>query len=197
MKLRRTAIFAILFAAMALSMTGCGGGAASGTDPTDAPQSTAATEPIQMGDIHVTIDSVSISLSDLKAKDYTVPVYISLDSNSGITYSEWGALVDARCTFTASNSTKNNLIISEYYSINDEMHFIWNAWAAAADMTDTGNILLLHVTLPKNTKAGDTFPITYADWSMGDTPHKWMGSSNDWAVAGSVTWADGGITVTE
>jgi hypothetical protein len=147
-------------------------------------------------DIHVTIPEISISLADLKANDYTVPVYIELDQNSGINYAEWGAEFDSRCTVT-SDAFDDNVRFDVVCSINDEKHFFWTAWASANTNPHTGNLVLLNVKLPEDAAAGDTFPITYASYSLADKPHVWNNTETDWVKSGVVGWKDGGITVTE
>ncbi len=184
-----------------LLLTGCQKGeadSAADSSKEETAQTTAAESlsPEEQGDMHITIESVETSLADLKANDYTVPVWVSLDKNAGITYYEWGAIVDKRCTFTADSGAEG-LRFSEYFAINPDEYFIWNVWAATDPSTAVGNMILLNVTLPKKAKAGDHFPITYADISVAETPHVWSNTEQDWAVEGTVTWTDGGIVVTE
>lgn len=146
-------------------------------------------------DIHVTIESVEVSLEELKAQEYTVPVMITIDENSGITYSEWGAVVDSRCQFTADN---HRMDYSVYYSINEEHNFMWTAWSSGSQVMDSiGNLLKLEVTLPEDAAVGDSYEIKYQSVSLAEKPHVWSGDSGDWAEVGYVTWTDGGITVVE
>ncbi|MBE6875466.1 MAG: hypothetical protein E7496_01870 [Ruminococcus sp.] len=154
------------------------------------------TYPDGTADIHVTIESVEVSLADLKTNDYVVPVYVTLDQNSGINYAEWGAFYDSRCT-VEQVPFDNDVIFDTVCSVNTEKHFFWTAWATANDNPQTGNLVRLDVTLPQDAKAGDTFDITYSPVSMADRPHIWNNSENDWVADGVVGWTDGGITVTE
>lgn len=147
-------------------------------------------------DIHVTIQSVEISQADLKANDYTVPVYVTLDQNAGINYAEWGAYYDSRCTLTSDNRDME-VRFDIVCSINEEQHFFWTAWASANLNDVIGNLVLLHVKLPMDAKAGDTFPITYAPMSLANKPHVWNGAEANWVTSGIVGWTDGGVTVTE
>lgn len=147
----------------------------------------------EMGDIHITVESVEISLSELAAQNYTVPLLVSLDKNAGITYSEWGVTVDSRCTFEANNK---GMDFTTYYSINNDAHFLWTAWTSGTEIYDfTGTLLQLNITLPRDASAGDCYTVTYADWSLADKAHIWSDGSTDWAEDGSVTWTDGKITV--
>ncbi len=205
MKLRNTGIFmAMLFCAACL--TGCGEGesdSSAADSANSAAESSAETEAAQEttemtpGKHHIVIESAEVSLADLKAQDYTVPIMVTLDKNAGIIYSEWGAWVDERCTFTADNQVMG-LAFQTYYSINEEKNFIWTAWASAGtENAYSGWMILLNIVLPEDAAPGDTYTIEYADMSLADKPHIWKSSSTDWAENGDVTWKNGVITVTE
>lgn len=149
-------------------------------------------------DIFVSIEKKEISVSDLKSSGYVVPVYVSLEQNAGINYTEWGATYDPRCKVEA-NTSDENVRFDTVYSVNAEENFVWTAWATANLNEHSGNLLLLKVTLPKNAKAGDTFPIVYSPMSKAKSPkpHIWKNSEKDWVKDGVIGWSDGGITVTE
>ena len=153
------------------------------------------TKPDGTCDIHVTVQSVEISKADLKANDYTVPVYIELDQNAGITYAEWGANYDPKCTLEY-DTFDENVRFNTICSVNEENHFFWTAWASSDNNEHTGNLILLKVKLPKDASAGDTFPITYASFSHGGKAHVWNNNEKDWVTDGVIGWTDGGITVT-
>lgn len=149
-------------------------------------------------DVFVSIEKKEISVSDLKANDYVVPVYISLEQNAGINYTEWGVNYDPRCKAEA-NTSDDNVRFDTVYSVNEQESFVWTAWATANLNEHTGALLLLKMTLPKDAKAGDTFPITYASMSKAKDPkpHIWKNNDKDWVKDGVIGWSDGGITVTE
>lgn len=196
MNFRNTGI-KFLAAGMALMMLcGCGGTAENSIAETAAPTQE-STEPPRQGKHHITIETVEISAADLEAQDYTVPVWITLDKNAGVTYAEWGAIVDDRCTFTVGE-TDQPMALQVYHSINDKEHFIWTAWAFAGDPIKTvGPIILLDVKLPMSAKAGDFYTVDYADWSLADKAHIWSNNESDWVALDEVTWVDGGIQVVE
>ena len=144
--------------------------------------------------LHVTVENVKISVDELKAQDYTVPVTVIIDKNPGITYSEWGLNIDSKCTFTA---TSDGLPFNTVSATNDENHFLWTAWTSTSNDETTGALLQVDVKLPMDAAPGSTYTISYADTSFADKPHVWSSSANDYAAAGQVGWTDGGITVTD
>ncbi len=207
MKRRNTAV---LLASLMLAgaFTACGGGdgepsasQAQGTEKAQATEQTQAAtqeENADAGKMHIAVETVEISLSDLKAQNYTVPVRVDLVKNAGITYSEWGLKLDERCTFAVQKKPDEPLALTVYHAENPEQHFIWTAWASGTQVIDeTGAILFVDVTLPEDAKAGDHYTVEYADWSLADKGHVWSNDSDEWAASGDVTWTDGGVTVTE
>ena len=197
MKYRNTGIYLALLL-LAAAMTGCGG---TQKDPAssaaESKTETSTQQQTEQGKHHITVHSVELSLNDLKAKNYTVPVCVSLDKNAGITYSEWGVNVDKRCTFTVDEETED-LAFTVYHSINEKESFMWTAWASGSEVnTKTGNLIWLNVTLPRTAAAGDSYTIDYADWSKADKPHIWsnLNTKEDWVQSDDVTWTDGTITI--
>lgn len=142
--------------------------------------------------LHVTIETVEISLEALKAQDYTVPVTVILDKNPGITYSEWGLNIDSKCTFTADSQ---GLPFNTVSALNEEHHFLWTAWTQLSVTEETGALLQVDVKLPMDAAPGSTYTISYADTSFADKPHVWSNADTDYAS--QVGWTDGGITVVE
>ncbi len=197
MKYRNTGICLALLLLVA-AMTGCSNGKdapASSAEESKSEVSDATEKKPAEGKHHITVHSVELTLQELKAKDYVVPVCVSLDKNAGITYSEWGVNVDKRCTFTVDEET-DDLAFAVYHSINEKESFMWTAWASGSEViTKTGNLIWLNVTLPRTAAAGDSYAITYADWSKADKPHVWNSTENDWVKDNAVTWTDGSITV--
>ncbi len=180
MKLRKTAMFLLLCLSAGI-LCGCKD---SGSGDS-APKEKAA--------MHINIESKTISEDTLRAQNYVVPLYITLENNGGITYAEWGLHLDPRVTVTANSK---GLPFNTYSSVNDEKHFLWTAWASASADDTTGELLQIEVTLPATAKAGETYDITYADVSAADKPHIWKGTT-DWVAENQVTWSNGGITVVE
>ena len=145
------------------------------------------------GKLQISIPTAEVTVDQLKANDYKVDLLISLDKNPGITYSEWGLNLDRHCTYTADSK---GLPIQTIYSISDKHHFLWTAWTSGLTATDeTGGMLTLHVTLPRDAKSGSSYPVTYADTSLKPAPHIWQSNDSNWVASGEVGWVSGGVVV--
>lgn len=145
------------------------------------------------GKLQISVQTVEVDADQLKSKDYTVDLLITLDKNPGITYSEWGLQLDKRCTYTADT---DDLPIDTVFFINDASTFLWTAWTSGSKVTSkTGGILKLHVKLPRDAKSGSSYPITYADTSLQPAPHIWQNSDDDWVSSKEVGWINGGVIV--
>ena len=147
--------------------------------------------------VHIHVDSVEITENALHAQNNTVQIAVTLEENAGITYAEWGIIMDPRCTFTKDEHNEN-VTIPVYESINDEEHFMWTAWTSGVQVsTDTGCMIVLNVQLPEIAAAGDVYTVKYANRSLADLPHVWSSDEHNWGDENAVTWDDGAITVTE
>ncbi|MBR3629228.1 MAG: hypothetical protein IKN55_01990 [Oscillospiraceae bacterium] len=150
--------------------------------------------PANSGKIHVTVESVSVTMEELKAQNYTVPVLVTIDKNPGIIYSEWGLHIDPKCTFT---STSEGCRFQTVHVENAEQHFLWTAWTTATPYDKIGTLLEVELTLPMDAKPGDSYTITYADTSLADKGNVWSDGSTDYGTQDNgVTWTDGGVTIT-
>lgn len=143
--------------------------------------------------LHVTIESVEVTLDELNEHEHEVPLKIKLDKNQGVTNSEWGLYYDNSCTIVATNY---EMIMNTVHAINEENHFLWTAWAGT-ECTDAGGILMLYVTLPQDTAPGDTYHFSYADTAATGSPHKWICNGDNYVDADAVGWTNGTITVVE
>lgn len=178
-------------------LAGCGKTTTQESSPaaaeTAAPVETQAGASAAESAVHITVQSVSISVEELKKQDYTVPLLVTLDQSPVLKYTEWGLHVDPKCTFTANSK---GMDIQTVYAENAEEHFIWTAWAGEND--EPGTLLEVQLKLPMDAAPGSTYPLTYANVSLAEKPHVWNDGNADLAeTAGAVTWTDGGVTVTE
>lgn len=186
MKIFRNSVLLLL----PLLLCSCGKPQEGIPDSTDAP-----TEGADWGDIQVTVETVQISPDALKAADYTVPVRIRLDKNSGISYSEWGVQADAGCVLSVDEENDES-DFGVYYAVSDSKDFLWTAWATSSKSdTNTGILLTVDVKVPEDAASGDFYGLRYADTSMADKAHIWKSTDADWVSADSVTWTDGGISI--
>ena len=141
----------------------------------------------------ITIDTVEISEEELKAQDYIVTLYVNLEKNAGISYSEWGLSYDERCEMSAN---VRRLDYNTVYAFNDEKPFLWTAWSGGAQIYDYETpVLQLEMKLPEDATTGDFFPVKYESVSLADKPHKWSDGEHDWVALDAVSWNDGGVKV--
>lgn len=156
----------------------------------------AAAAPVSAADpaVDVKIDSVSIEMEDLSTTGYTIPIYVSLTENPGLTAIEFGLKVDSRCTAkVVTNDAQNPSIISNLtYNQTDEL--IWIAWASGSLMEETGSLVRIDVTLPDDAAAGDTFTVDYVGEAY--VSHQWNDNKENihYGEMG-VSYVDGGISI--
>ena len=204
MKLWKGALLCMLMLG-AVSLAGCNQEEEKLTPPEEAPtqaqqeetqEESAQAQPSGDG-IHVQVGSAEVTEEELAAQDNTVKIPVTLTQNPGITYAEWGIIMDSRCTFEKDEENPD-VTMPVYESINDEEHFMWTAWTSGVEeSTDTGCMIVLTVKLPGDAKAGDVYEIRYADMSLAELPHVWSSDTHNFGDENAVTWEDGTITVTE
>lgn len=145
------------------------------------------------GKLQITVETVEITLDQLKSQNYKVDVTVTLDKNPGIIYSEWGLKLDDRCTYEADSE---GLPFETISFINDEAHFLWTAWSSGANATTrSGALLTLHVTVPREARSGSAYVISYASESLAPAPHLWQNDSTSYVALNEVGWTNGGILV--
>ena len=214
-------ILALALAASLLCLTACSGQTstqegngtaapvASSADPVTEDTTPSATEGATGADqfvnaagtnkekLHIEIEQKEISLEELKANEYKVPVLVNITQNPGVKYYEWGAYLDSSspCTMTTNNMSTDYKTFS---SVSDDGRTLWAAWSGGAEEWDyAGSMLEITLTVPMDAQPGASYPIHYLTWSLGDTPHVWSGSAGDWSKDNAVGWTDGGVTITE
>ncbi|MCR5718275.1 MAG: hypothetical protein K6F80_04475 [Oscillospiraceae bacterium] len=145
------------------------------------------------GKLQITVETVEITLDELKAKDYTVDLAVTLDANPGIVYSEWGLQLDDRCTYEADS---DDLPFATISFINEEKAFLWTAWSNSGNATTRkGALLTLHVKVPRDAKPGSAYIISYAPQSLAPAPHLWQNEEISYTALDEVGWTNGGILV--
>ncbi len=156
----------------------------------------AAAAPVSAADpaVDVEIDSVSIKMEDLSTTGYTIPIYVSLTENPGVTAIEFGLKVDSRCTAKVITHDEQNPSILSKITYNQTDELIWFAWADGSLMEETGSLVRIDVTLPDDAAAGDTFTVDYV--SEAYVSHQWNDNKENihYGEMG-VSYLNGGISI--
>ena len=143
--------------------------------------------------IVITVDTVEVTLDELKEQNYVVPLYVTLEKNAGVTYSEWGLSYDERCKMTADTDQLN---YSTVYAFSSNNPFLWTAWSGGSQIfTYESPILRLYMRLPEDAMVGDFYAVNYESISQANMPHKWSDGKNNWVAMNAVSWNDGGVRV--
>ena len=128
--------------------------------------------------LHVSVDeasvvlempSISLTLEELKAGNYTVPICIELSRYEPMDYMEFGILADERVTttFTGDQHVAGSYgytvehTVSSQSNINPNMY--WVVWASNGNQETFNSLGLLLVTLPEDAAEGDQFDISFLD----------------------------------
>lgn len=156
----------------------------------------AAAAPVSAVDpaVDVEIDSVSIEMEDLSTTGYTIPIYVSLTENPGVTAIEFGLKVDPRCTAKVVTVDEQSPSIIPNLTYNQTDELIWFAWAAGSVMDATGSLVRVDVTLPDDAAAGDTFAVDYVGEAY--VSHLWNDNKeNIFYGEMGVSYLNGGISI--
>lgn len=194
----------LLACCMLLAVSGCSSGTNSNPDTGNSvptPSTVAEGTPSDKNGytpedekLHITVESVDVTVDELKANDYQVLLTVDLDKNPGFTSAQWGLQFEKNCTSIKGSNT--GMIVGTVHAVNDDTHFLWTAWAGT-ESTDTGGLLKVGVTLPRDAKPGNTYTVTYADTSATGAAHQWKSTNANWVEEDAVGWTDGVITVVE
>ncbi len=143
--------------------------------------------------ISVEIDRVTLTMDELAALNYTVPIYVRLTENAGFDAAEFGVQVDERCTVDEDIKW---LDYDDGYAVANEQ-LVWRVLANFDNWNGTGTILKLNVRLPQETAVGDSFGITYCGQAYKS--HVWNSSRTgvNYVEQDAVEWTDGLIEVIE
>ena len=110
----------------------------------------------EKGDVHVVVEEVRITESQLREMNYQVPVKISLENPVSMNAIEFGLQVDSRCSISKIDKTSFSTLLKED----------GKAWftCARAYPYEFDTLMNFYVTLPSNAKIGDVFNIDYLQW---------------------------------
>ncbi len=149
--------------------------------------------------VTIEIDQKTLTLEELEACDYTVPIYARLTENAGINAFEFGITVDARCTYEIVTASRKALDLGgealDFSPSGNKADIAWFAWAYGEVETITGTMALVMVTLPENAQPGDSFAVDYVEFYSQS--HVWYESlsETDFVKNGTVDYTSGGIRI--
>ena len=160
-------------------------------------------------DVTVSIDSVSVTPSQLQNSNYEVPVFVRMEQNVNLNAIEFGLNVDSRCRYEVETRSEYAELFGEKLNLEmscgilpDTPAYSWITWARLTPYyRETSNLLLVLVKIPESAVPNDVYEIHY----LPQTPynesktHVWYnyGTNTNYAVSGSVTWEDGAVTILE
>ena len=152
--------------------------------------------------IQVAIDKKTLTLEELKALNYQVPIFIRLEENTGLTTIEFGIQVDSRCGYSVIvDSDEAMELAGEYLSIGmtyaTNGNFVWTTWASSRTNSSMKKLLLLMVDIPTTVSGGEKFNIDYQINGLNSSrkPHMWKNSSKNYVADGEVSYTDGYIKI--
>lgn len=143
--------------------------------------------------ISIEIDRVTLTMDELAALNYTVPIYVRLTENAGFDAAEFGVEIDERCTF--DKDIKWLDYDDGYAAVNGDL--VWRVLANFDDWHSTGTILKLNITLPEDAAVGDSYSINYCEQAYKS--HIWNSGSTgtNYIAEEKVQWTDGLIEIIE
>lgn len=149
--------------------------------------------------VKVSIEQVTLTLDELAAMNYCVPVTVTLTENPGVNAIELGVMVDERCTYEivseyGEDAPNGEMMITGMVADSDGS-LSWLAWASASVMPRTGVLAYYNVTVPRNAAAGDVYTLEYL--SEYYSLHQWNDNINEiyYGELGAVSWTDGYIKI--
>ena len=152
--------------------------------------------------IQVAIDKKTLTLEELKALNYQVPIFIRLEENTGLTTIEFGLQVDSRCDYSVITNSRNaQKLTGETLDIHmvcgKNGNFIWTVWASNETDTYMENLLLLVVDIPTTVSGGEKFNIDYQTNGLDSSskPHLWENGLKNYVADGEVSYTDGYIQI--
>jgi len=112
-------------------------------------------------------DQITVTMEELEATNYQVPVWISLDKNAGISAFEFGVSADSRVSYEVAEyrtafrmaGSPENFIYPDTTRA-DIYNTTWITWADSSADTQMTNLALLLVTLPEDASQGEKYDIT-------------------------------------
>lgn len=159
-------------------------------------------------DVVVSIDTISVSKSELTSSGYEVPVFVRMTQNVDLNAIEFGVSVDTRCQFDIVTRSSYAAIYGETLDLQmstttglSSENFCWATWSSLTSYyyEENSNLLMLLVTVPETAQPGDVYTITYLSESPGGTSHVWYNfeTNTNYVTNGNIAFYNGSITIVE
>ena len=122
---------------------------------------------VEGGQVAIAIDQIELSPEQVKALDYKIPLFVKMTRNPGVNGIEFGIKADSELNmqmitdsksamnyinnpYDILNHTSNDAFLSLQMTVssNAEKTMSWCTWSSATLYEDTGNVLLVVVTIP-------------------------------------------------
>lgn len=145
------------------------------------------------GGMTIEIDKITLTLDELAAMDYTVPVFVNITNNPGFDAAEFGVSVDERCAYEADIKW---LTYDDGFSMSNH-ELTWRTLAGYTNWYKTGSVLKLEVTVPADAQVGDLYNIDYVPSAFKN--HIWYSNSTgrNYISLDAVDWSDGYISIVD
>ena len=184
-------------------------------------ETTTTTKPEPLTDIAVYIDQRTLTINQLKALDYKVPVFVTLEKNAGITAVEFGLEIDSRCSYRIITDTTEAWEISQnaeevlrndfaaaplalnmLFADNSKENMSWGQWASSETFSKNNvKILLVEIELPLSAGSGEHFDVFYRTAGVSTygraSSELWRNEATDYVAAGEVSHIDGYIEIVD
>ena len=195
--------------------------ATSTTTKTTTKETTTTTKPEPLTDIAVYIDQRTLTINQLKALDYKVPVFVTLEKNAGITAVEFGLEIDSRCSYRIITDTTEAWEISQnaeevlrndfaaaplalnmLFADNSKENMSWGQWASSETFSKNNvKILLVEIELPLSAGSEEHFDVFYRTAGVSTygraSSELWRNEATDYVAAGEVSHIDGYIEIVD
>lgn len=176
---------------------------------------------VKGGKVAVSIDQIELTKDQIKALDYKIPLFISLDRNPGLDEMDYGFEVCDGCSFEVFNKSEKALpYVQESYAdilglSAKDVNFItsdaafaskdqltWTAWFHWTPSSAVGNMLMVVVDIPEDFSGGRVengyryYDVTYREESAADDIiHLYENSDTDVDYSDSVEYTSGWIRI--
>ena len=164
----------------------------------------------------VAIEQITVTLDELSADGYQVPVLVKVSPNPGVNALEFGVSSTMEYSVVTDTDTVMDVLSAKatanpdlakglqaevtYKASPVEAGLTWVTWAATSTSTTKERFAVLLCTVPSTAKAGDTFAIDYKSEGVGGASKeifqkKENGTTTDFVADGQYEGLSGWIKI--